>query len=330
MSELNRIWFYLNPTEFPEGNIEAESVDAALRSLGPAWQTATAWHWTYQTYLRLRSVSQEYRLTRNLPERGILVAFRGSIPFEYKPPARVLFVCICGDGGPHPFGHLQIVQNPSQLTMVPDSFHLPHWPQFDILSRDPSRGDVFENIDFFGDEPNLQEQFRSSEWIEFLRSIGCVWRVRRSQEWHNYRETDAVLAIRSFDRNLHHRKPASKLVNAWHAHVPAILGRESAYRALRRSSLDYIEASSFVEAKAAVEMLKRDSGLRRDMAENGRRRAPETNVETLTAQWREFFTEVALSSYERLLQRGPVWRAAFFGKRYAAIRWQGLKARVLR
>ena len=96
-----------------------------------------------------------------------------------------------------------------------------------------------------------------------------------SEEWHDFRETDAVVAIRSFDQDLHHIKPASKLVNAWHAHVPAILGRESAYRALRQSSVDYIEASSFVEAKAAIEMLKRDPGPRCSMAENGRRRAPE-------------------------------------------------------
>jgi hypothetical protein len=186
------------------------------------------------------------------------------------------------------------------------------------------------NVDYFGDPPNLTEPLRSKQWEEHVRTLGCKWRLRGPQEWDDFRETDAVVAIRSFDQNLHDIKPASKLVNAWHAHVPAILGRESAYRALRQSSLDYIEVSSFGETQAALEMLKKDSGLRRDMAENGRRRATEINVETLTARWREFFTEVALSRYEHLLRQGPVWRAAFFGRRYAAIRWRGLKARVRR
>jgi hypothetical protein len=259
-----------------------------------------------------------------------MIAFRGSIPFNYKPPRKVLFVCACGDSFGHPYAHLHIVQNPTQLQSVPHAFFIPHWPSFGIIPRDPGRGDIFVNVDYFGDPPNLAEPLQSKQWEEHVQMLGCKWRVRRPEEWHDFRETDVVVAIRSFDQDLHDIKPASKLVNAWHAHVPAILGRESAYRALRHSSLDYIEASSFIEAKGAIEMLKRDSVLRRDMAENGRRRVTEINVEALTVRWREFFTKIALSNYERLLRRGPVWRAAFFGKRYAAIRWQGLKARVSR
>ena len=38
-------------------------------------------------------------------------------------------------------------------------------------------------------------------------------------------------------------KPPSKLFNSWLAGVPAVLGHESAYRAERRSDLDYIEVS---------------------------------------------------------------------------------------
>jgi hypothetical protein len=290
----------------------------------------TARSWVLQTYLQLREQMPNVRLCHSLPSEGILMAFRGSIPFHYKPPPTVLFVCVCGDSSGHPYAHLHIVQNPSQLESVPHAFFIPHWPSPNLLPREPSRGDTFVNVDYLGDQPNLDERLRSSEWIEYLAGLGCAWRMRGPHEWHDFRETDAVVAIRSFDQDLHDIKPASKLVNAWHAHVPAILGRESAYRALRQSSVDYIEASSFVEAKGSVEMLRKDSVLRRDMAENGRRRATEINAKTLTAQWREFFTKIALSSYERLLRRGPIWRAAFFGKRYAAIRWQGLKARVSR
>jgi hypothetical protein len=37
---------------------------------------------------------------------------------------------------------------------------------------------------------------------------------------------------------------AIKLYNCWHAGVPAVLGAESAFRANRRSDLDYLEVQS--------------------------------------------------------------------------------------
>ena len=50
-------------------------------------------------------------------------------------------------------------------------------------------------------------------------------------------------------------KPASKLVNAWHAGVPALLGPEPAYQALRMQ-FDYIEIRSPEDAIREVIRLK--------------------------------------------------------------------------
>src|SRR5436309_1927650 len=80
-----------------------------------------------------------------------------------------------------------------------------------------------------------------------------------------------VLAVRPEGRSTN--KPASKLVNAWLAGVPALLGPEIAYRELRRSELDYCEVSSLAEAQAAVDRLLGDPGLYNAMVENGRARA---------------------------------------------------------
>jgi hypothetical protein len=76
-------------------------------------------------------------------------------------------------------------------------------------------------------------------------------------EWHDYSDTDVVLAIRELDRdNLWQGKPASKLYNAWHAGVPAILGYVSAFRSERETKLDYLQATSVREVILALKKLK--------------------------------------------------------------------------
>ncbi len=323
------IWFYA-PGIDPALAEASASVEAFLGTLGVAWRYGTALHWTLQAFLRLRPYSRQYRLTDQLPASGVLIAFRGSIPMEYRPPRGLLFVCICADAGPHPFAHLHLVQNPSQRAMVGDSHYVPHWPQFGIIPRSENRGDAFVNIDFFGDEPNLHPQLRAPEWQNFLTGLGCVWRLRQSEQWHDYHETDAVVAIRSYDGNEYKNKPASKLVNAWHAHVPTILGGESAYRSLRKGPNDYLEVLTFDETKAAILLLKENAGLRREMSRNGQRRAGEINFDTLIARWREFLDGVALPEFQRLAAHGPVSHAWFIGKRWLALRWRGLRARGTR
>jgi hypothetical protein len=328
MSSLDTIWFYLPPGSLPGPINEAQSVELTLQDLGTGWQTATAWAWILQTYLRLRPRCDLVKLTHQIPERGILVAFRGSIPFHYKPSRNVLFVCICADAGDHPFAHIQVVQNPTQTRLIKNSYHIPHWPQFNIMPRNPLRGDTFVNVDYFGDPPNLQRELKSPEWESFLRNMKCNWRIRPCEEWNDYRDTDAVVAIRSFDGNQHHHKPASKLMNAMHAGVPAILGDESAYAALRQTPLDYIAAKSLADVKEAVMALKNDVALCRKMRENAKIRSSEFSHSMLVNQWEKFLDEEALPAYRRVLKQNYISRTGFIVGRYSALRWRGIKARI--
>lgn len=70
-----------------------------------------------------------------------------------------------------------------------------------------------------------------------LEALGVAFDVvhkGRAQDWRDYREADVVVAVRPFDSSLHAAKPPSKLINAWLAGVPALLGAEAA-RSFRRS-----------------------------------------------------------------------------------------------
>ncbi len=267
--------------------------------------------WVVQTYQRLRAAGFPCEITHTLPADGILVAHRKSIPRDYVPPRGVLFVCLRADATFHPYAHLHVVLNRLALSGWYPSVYMPHWPQAGLLPRDPGRGDRWENAAFFGDPGCLADEMRGPVWDGILRELELSWHFVGPEKWHDFREVDVVVAVRGFDRHRHGNKPPTKLFNAWHAGVPAVLGRESAFQQERRHPLDYLEVGSFPEVVAALRQLKADPALRRAVAENGLQRARESDPAAITARWREFFETVALPAYEKC-QRVPPWRRSLF------------------
>ena len=168
-----------------------------------------------------------------------------------------------------------IVQNPHNA-IAPTEHLIQHWPQPGLLSRLPGRGDRVERIVFKGADYNLWEPFAGAEFRQALAMLGVEFRIdswpedRRQCRWHDYQDTDLVLAVRNLTEMDYYIKPASKLINAWHAGTPALLGPEPAFQALRRSELDYVEIRTPEEAVQAVRRLKEDPKLYRTMVENGR------------------------------------------------------------
>ena len=80
-------------------------------------------------------------------------------------------------------------------------------------------------------------------------------------------------------------KPAWR--NAWLAGVPAMVGPESAYRALRRDASDFIEVSSRAEAEAAVLRLLEEPGLYARMRQRAAERAVDCSIARVTQRWME-------------------------------------------
>ena len=296
------------------------------------WMWNTHWHWTLQTYLWLRESGCPVRLVKGVPDEGIVVACRGLISSDFTPGPNLFLVSINGDESPHPYAQINVVQNRIQTRLLSNSYYVPFWPQPGIIARDRARGDRFDSIAFFGDQKNIAPELQSANWSALLASRGIQWHVRDAQSSRNtdFSDVDCVIGVRSFRRAGYIRKPASKLVNAWIAGSPAILGREFAFREQRRSAADYLEVSTFSQTLQAIDKLAASPALRRSMAENGLSRAEEFTVPLITAVWRHLLFEVAQKSAVRWSENSVVGRRLFFLRRELEKKARGGAHRVLR
>jgi hypothetical protein len=105
--------------------------------------------------------------------------------------------------------------------------------------------------------------------------------------------------------------------------VPALLGPEVAYRELRRSPFDYLEAGTRAEAERAVERLLAEPGLYAAMVENGRARAADYTAAAILPRWAELLFETLPARVESRVTRRlplPLRRAARWLGRAAALR----------
>jgi hypothetical protein len=177
------------------------------------------------------------------------------------------------------------------------------------------------NVVFKGDLPNLHEPFRSEGFLAALakRGLRLVLDGKPASgtvSWADYREADLVLAARNLTERDARVKPASKLVNAWHAGVPALLGPEPAYQALRRCELDYVEVRTPEDALAAIDRLTAEPALYRAMVEQAARRAPELSEGAITDLWTQLLEKAA-----RLL---PAWRRLPRPVRLVRLAWRAV------
>jgi hypothetical protein len=310
----------------------SEDFDVVWRAMPQKW--AGVYAWTLQTYLQLRALGFPCELVDALPDEGVVVAHRSCLPVELRPGPKQLVVCLKSDKKRHPFAQLHIVQNPSDKILREaewGGWYMPHWPQPGLVPRDPARGERFENIVYMGSENNLAEELRDGRIEAEFDRCGLIWkRIERSDGWHDYRKIDAIVAVRSFTRAGYFAKPATKLFNAWHAGVPAILGCESAYLAERRGELDYIEVRSVPEVRCAIQKLRDDRDLRGKMVENGKARAEETSAAVLVERWRSLLEKDVVPAYHRW-RALPSWgKKLFLAKRSLRSRVDRLRARLKR
>lgn len=183
-----------------------------------------------------------------------------------------------------PLADVVLVQN----SLLPDTAFrrfIPHWPQPGLLRRDPCRGTRLEVVAYLGSEQYIPEFMRSDRIQTALRQRHMRLDVRLPGNWHDYREIDAVLAIRKSSPVVLATKPVSKLVNAWAAGVPALLGKEPAYRQARQSSLDYLEVASGDDVLERLDQLASEPELYRRMVANGQVRAKAFSVPAVAACW---------------------------------------------
>ena len=276
--------------------------------------------WILQTYLRLHTAGWPVSISDTLPERGIVVllperSIRTAFLAQFTRRHRALVVVtVRADVTEYRslLGEVDVVQNGRFASEHGSVFFVPHWPQPGLVPRDPTRGTKIENIVFKGGFGSLLADFRSDPWHEYLARRNLTFHIASAETegatppWHDYRTADLNLAVRPSydDGELRCEKPASKLINAWHAGVPSVLGPEYAFRELRRSTLDYLEVTSLEEATAAIDTLRARPTLYTRMVEHGRRRAQEFTPARITERWAEVLFEKVPTVARRPANRG--------------------------
>jgi hypothetical protein len=254
--------------------------------------------WILQTFLRLRAAGFPCDLVDRVPRDGLV--------FFHSKHERAVRRGLRRGGGPILIGaradnrealaaEFEVVQN-GAFARAGRRLWIPNWPQPGLVPRDPARGTTVRSVAYKGFLANLHPDFRSPRWKLFLAQRGIEWIVdarayegeatdRAALDWADFSAVDLIVAVRQPERKTEFSKPATKLVNAWLAGVPALLGPEYAYRELRRCELDYLEVDSVVAAESAVDRLLADPALYRRMAEHGRERAREFDAVALVARW---------------------------------------------
>ncbi|MGO9931348.1 MAG: glycosyltransferase [Steroidobacteraceae bacterium] len=286
--------------------------------------------WIVQTWNRLCRAGYPATMSDQATRTGIIVYHKEDqrVLLERLPPgATPVLVGVRADFRSCTYADFEVLQNGCYAD-ARRSFYMPHWPQPGMLARDPQRGDRMERIAYKGFVGNLAPEFRSARWLQFLHQQGMTFEDDAVLDdsfdhpirtrFHDYRDVDLVIAVRRGDTT---PKPASKLVNAWQAGIPALLSPDYAFEELRESPLDYLAVRNLAEAEAAVLRLKREPGLYRAMIEHGRRRGGQFTVEKITRRW-------AMLLFETIPSRVLAHDSGHYGKRARQLRhfWQKIAA----
>ena len=272
--------------------------------------------WSVQSYILLKQRGLNVFLVDHYVPNQICVVPHNYLMIRDLPYKS--FVVACRTDSPRPaICEMQSVMNPLAV-QGPDDHVLPHWPQPIMIPRDASRGARVENLDFKGHPRNLIAPFKTPEFMQRLHGIGMQFLFERELNevarepqnqylsWADYSQSDVILAVRNLTQYDFGLKPAVKLVNSWLAGVPALLGPEPAYQALRKTELDYIEVTTADDVLRELQRLQADPDLYRAMVENGLRRFQECSADVVAQAWYEFFAQRVVPRFERWSAQGPL------------------------
>jgi hypothetical protein len=150
-----------------------------------------------------------------------------------------------------------------------------------------------------------------------LKKLNLTLKIPPTSEMNNYSTTDLVLAVREeasaksrVSKLSVNKKPASKLINAWTAGVPAIVSPDPSYLDIKKSDLDFLIAKSENEIIDQIKKLKRNPSLRLKMIKNGNQRALEFNRLAICNQWKSKFENEIVPKFFKW-NRSSLYRLSF-------------------
>ncbi len=243
--------------------------------------------WVISTYLRLRRAGLPVEIDSSTREGAINVACSPRIASR-NPLRRGMIVSIRADRARQVWGDLSLVQNPLNLRSERD-WLIDHWPQPNIIPRNPDRGDRIERIGILSPVSSIAPEIRDPAFTQRLDSLGFELVIRSDGVgWNDYSDLDLQIAMRSIPAIQLRTKPATKIVQAWIAGCPAITGVEPAFRSIGRPGMDYLEASSASEVIDRLCMLRDQPSLYRSLIVNGAAKAALHDERAVLQQWELF------------------------------------------
>jgi hypothetical protein len=306
-----KLHFYIPEHHLPSKERQDEWMAGRIPSLLEGGKSASAQAWLYQTWAELRTLC-ECSLVTKLPTSGIIITLSNLLPEGFRASSSQFVATVVADFLPHTGAHLQIIQNAAHARRLPGSVFMPHWPQPNLIPRDPLRGDRLETAAFFGDPSNLLTELADPHFASRLRNeTGVELEIRGADRWHDYSDVDLVLAVRDFSRSRHLHKPATKLYNAWLAGVPLIGGSDSAYAAEAEAGSDYLAAHSTEDCIRLVKELRDIPSLRNRIVESGQKKSASRSRDAVRNKWRDFCV-VELPERLRQWERKSLLEKRFF------------------
>lgn len=325
-SDINSYWGWINQV--------IKISPASLPGPAPNGSTICTWvgpyNWTIQSFMYLRSLDYPCTLTDILPDNGIIFAHSDFLSSSDKPSSKKFIVEIKPDRKLSCyFANFVIVQcrlDPLRNWLTKPFIHsayVPYWPQPSLIPRDPNRGARFENVYYMGNASQFLENVNELE--NEIAQLGLTLKMPPRAKWHDYSEADVVVAVRplknlladfSGDRD-QFRKPASKLINAWLAGVPAILSPEPSYKDIKLSDLDFLEASNVSEIIEQLKLLAANPKLRNLMRHNSLTRASEISPNKNLQAWANIIGSEIIPIYLKWL-KSPCLRLWFMLTRSVA------------
>lgn len=263
--------------------------------------------WIAQTFVHLRRLGAPVRLASRLSPRAINVVHYDDLPGWKRAPFWAFLVTIQADRARPGIADLRVVQNELCVREPSRDHFMPLWPQAGLRPRDPRRRRSLSRLAYFGLEIYMPAELGGAAFRARLAELGVELAPRyRPELWSDYRDVDAVLAIREASAYGLSIKPASKLVNAWRAGALPIMGPEPAYRQIGRPGVDYLEVRSADEAVGALRWLRERPDEADRLRASGARAGRAYSDAEIARRWIELLEAVALPAFERWSGEGPL------------------------
>lgn len=279
--------------------------------------------WSLQTYARLRRGAPAAPTCSDRAEPARVNLAHAAHLRAAPPPPACFVVSLQADYRRVPWADFHVVQNRAQRRGRVTAW-MPHWPQPGLVPRDVRR----EGVRVVAAAGRLSQA--GVDWrrvAERVSAEGFRFVERGEEDWNDFSGVDAVLAVRSFGRAAHRRKPPTKLVNGWLARVPVVAGWDSAYAQVGRPGVDYLRVADLEGLAAALRSLRDDPARYRAIVEAGAAAAAPYTAAAVARRWTGLLAgpvAAAFAAWEaRGGRRGPAWRLA----RAADLAWAARRSR---